>query len=275
MIDGFSIHGYRSFDQTGVRAPDLSKVNAFIGKNNSGKSNILRFIALLADLTKPRGYNERAPTLDPLLDYCLNDTQKQIAFGIQVKAGGFTDDIFSSIREPFGNAWDDVFPDNRDSMWFHFKASAQKEPLESSIEALAGLIAKKCRPEFTNRLTSQLCRYTGGSEQKRNHDIAQALHGRVNLGLTVSTIEAFRRISDGGGHVLSGSGLIKELRKLQAPELAQYDAGKKRFARINAFLESLLGVAGAHLEIPERTKYTLPSTGRYCRLVLLAREFMN
>jgi AAA15 family ATPase/GTPase len=250
MLDGFSIHGYRSFGQEGIHISDLSKVNAFIGKNNSGKSNILRFIALLADLTKKRGYNERPPALNPLLDFCLNDTKRQLGFGVQVKRGGFTDEIFNSIREPFGNAWDDVFPDNKTSMWFYYNASSKKEALESSVDGLAQLIARKCRPDFTNQLTSQLCSYTGGSEDKRNRDIAQALHSRVNLGFTVSTIEAFRKITDGGGHVLSGSGLIKELRKLQSPELAQYDAGKKRFKRINDFLASLLGIEGAHLEIP-------------------------
>jgi hypothetical protein len=173
MLDGFSIHGYRSFGQSGVHARDLSRVNAFIGKNNSGKSNILRFISLLADLTKPRGLNERAPTLDPLLDYCLNDTEKQIAFGIQVRAGGFTDDIFNAVREPFGNEWDNLFPDNKDSMWFYYKASAQREPLATSINALAELIAKKCRPLFTDHLASKLCHYSGGSEKKRHQDIAQ------------------------------------------------------------------------------------------------------
>ena len=44
MIDGFSIAGYRSFGKSEVRIADLSRVNIFIGKNNCGKSNILRFL---------------------------------------------------------------------------------------------------------------------------------------------------------------------------------------------------------------------------------------
>jgi predicted ATPase len=241
MLDGFEIAGYRSFGHPGIQISDMSRMNVFIGKNNSGKSNILRFISLLA---------EKSPRIDPLLDYCLGDTMKEISFGIQIKSGGFTDKLFQAIREPFGDLWDETFPENKTSMWFRFKVSEQKEPLKESVESLAGMILKRCSPEYTEQLTSRLCHYRGGSKEGRAHDISQVLHGIVKLDLKISTIEAFRRISEPGGQVLSGSGLINELRKLQSPDLAQYDAGKKRFARINLFLESLLAVKAARLEIP-------------------------
>jgi hypothetical protein len=44
LIDGFSVGGYRSFGQP-QRIGPLSRVNVFIGPNNAGKSNILRFVA--------------------------------------------------------------------------------------------------------------------------------------------------------------------------------------------------------------------------------------
>ncbi len=40
----FGIKDYRSFGSDGVYLDSLKKINIFIGKNNSGKSNILRFI---------------------------------------------------------------------------------------------------------------------------------------------------------------------------------------------------------------------------------------
>ncbi|MEX2316058.1 MAG: hypothetical protein WD669_02830 [Pirellulales bacterium] len=43
LIDGISIGGFRSFGNVQRIAP-LSKINIFIGPNNCGKSNILRFI---------------------------------------------------------------------------------------------------------------------------------------------------------------------------------------------------------------------------------------
>lgn len=45
---GFGIANFRSFDQEGVFLDDLGKINVIIGKNNSGKSNVLRFLRALA-----------------------------------------------------------------------------------------------------------------------------------------------------------------------------------------------------------------------------------
>ncbi len=48
-IKYFGICNFRSFDENGVNIENIKKVNIFIGKNNSGKSNILRFIKLIGD----------------------------------------------------------------------------------------------------------------------------------------------------------------------------------------------------------------------------------
>ena len=45
-IINLGIANFRSFDSEGVVIENLSKLNIFIGKNNSGKSNILRFLYL-------------------------------------------------------------------------------------------------------------------------------------------------------------------------------------------------------------------------------------
>ena len=39
---GFGLANYRSFDGDGFLLRNIQKVNVFIGKNNAGKSNILR-----------------------------------------------------------------------------------------------------------------------------------------------------------------------------------------------------------------------------------------
>lgn len=151
MIDGFSIHGYRSFSNSGVQIPDLARVNAFIGKNNSGKSNIIRFISLLSEVSQRRARSEVGPKLDPLLDYCLGETQKEIAFGLQVKCGGYTDNIFKSLTEPFDNNWDRLFPENKNSIWLHFKLYPQMEPLQTSLDYLSDLLAEHCDPYLAGR----------------------------------------------------------------------------------------------------------------------------
>ncbi len=45
----FGFSNFRSIDSEGIYLNNLSKINIFIGKNNSGKSNVLRFIKTLSD----------------------------------------------------------------------------------------------------------------------------------------------------------------------------------------------------------------------------------
>jgi len=46
-IQGFGIKNFRSFDEQGVYLDNLKKINVIIGKNNCGKSNVLRFLQTL------------------------------------------------------------------------------------------------------------------------------------------------------------------------------------------------------------------------------------
>ena len=64
ILDGFGISGYRSFGEEMVYINDLSKVNIFIGKNNSGKSNILRFCSHLSKMNFSQIYEGFSKTLD-------------------------------------------------------------------------------------------------------------------------------------------------------------------------------------------------------------------
>ena len=46
-IQGFGIKNFRSFNEDGVTLDNLKKINVIIGKNNCGKSNVLRFLQTL------------------------------------------------------------------------------------------------------------------------------------------------------------------------------------------------------------------------------------
>ncbi len=50
-IQKIIIHNFRSIDDVGIELSEFGKINLFIGKNNCGKSNILRFIQLLGNRT--------------------------------------------------------------------------------------------------------------------------------------------------------------------------------------------------------------------------------
>lgn len=250
MIDGFSISGYRSFGPSEVQIPDLSKVNVFIGKNNCGKSNILRFVSLLNDLTCQRTHNDPAPNLDPLLDFCFTDSSHKVVLGFQVKRESYTAGQFQSVVAPFGPLWNRLFPEMADCLWFHFNVGPKMEPTKDSLHRLEELVFKRCSRDETNRLTSTLCNYTQGTPEKRAVDISAALHRMVRPQFDVRFIGAFRRISESGSQPLSGGGLIKELRRLQSPELGNYTQARQRFTKIVEFVREILGEGDALLEIP-------------------------
>lgn len=44
FLKGFSVNNFRSIGGTGIILDDLQKISVFIGKNNAGKTNILRFL---------------------------------------------------------------------------------------------------------------------------------------------------------------------------------------------------------------------------------------
>lgn len=50
----FGAANFTSFDGEGFYLPTISKLNIFIGKNNSGKSNVLRFLKTMSNLNLPR-----------------------------------------------------------------------------------------------------------------------------------------------------------------------------------------------------------------------------
>jgi len=50
IINSLGVKNFRSFDSDGIFLKGLNKINLLIGKNNSGKSNILKFLKILADL---------------------------------------------------------------------------------------------------------------------------------------------------------------------------------------------------------------------------------
>jgi hypothetical protein len=132
MIDGISISGYRSFGAAGARIADLSRINVFIGKNNCGKSNVLRFAKYLEALLNARRSRQSPPTLDRL-DYCLGDTANQITLGLQVRKGGFTSDVYNQITGVFSAAKVNLPADFPEAIWFQFSVPGM-EPTSEGLQ---------------------------------------------------------------------------------------------------------------------------------------------
>lgn len=252
-LDGFAIAGYRSFGPDLVYIKDLGKINIFIGKNNSGKSNILRFCKHLSDIR----FGQQYKGFEQSVDYCVNLPEKDIRFAIQIKRGSpITGELFSQIASTFSFSaleFDKAFPEWSKDIWFTFstKYFGGDWQRQIAIEEIGKLIEDRCDQHATNHLASKLLNYTGGSHEKRSRDLAKVIVELLNLSFQAYIIEAFRQITAETEETnISGRGLIKKLREIQAPELSQYQKSKEKFSKINTFVRDLLGESDAYLEIP-------------------------
>jgi AAA15 family ATPase/GTPase len=87
FIDGIGLSGYRSCGDEVQRIGPFGKINLFIGKNNSGKSNISLF--LKKHYTKTIDFNS--------LDYHrLSDERQSTSINIEI---GFNSDKFKQSSE--------------------------------------------------------------------------------------------------------------------------------------------------------------------------------
>ena len=115
-IDGFGLAGYRSFGPEMMYIRDLAKVNIFIGKNNSGKSNILRFCKHLSRINISKQQNTKYTAFHDL-DYCSDYKEKDIKFTLQIKKESvLTGTLYGKIAHYLPDFADKV-PDWRDEIW--------------------------------------------------------------------------------------------------------------------------------------------------------------
>lgn len=170
MIDGFSISGYRSFDQSGVRIGDLGRLNIPIGRNNCGKSNVLRFLSHMPSILEGR------MKFDPLLDFCLGSKTRTIELGVQVKRGGFTGDFYQSISTQFDEAYSGLSQRMVESLWFYYAIDQGGRVAPARLNESAAFIAKDFKPWERTRLAETICRLSGVDPNQTCLLIARHLH---------------------------------------------------------------------------------------------------
>jgi len=253
MIDGFSIAGCRSFGQEEVRIADLSKLNIFLGKNNCGKSNILRFLKRIeVALKAPRGGNPLAH-LEESLDFCLGNSNRAVSFGIQVKRGGFTAGQYEHIETQFKTVFPDFATRMGDDMWFHYDLASNGVLTPLRANERRTFLKQRFPPRDLPYL-AQILGTSAHADPDATYDrLAKRIEAASAVEFEVHVIDAFRRVAAEGNDKLSGAGLIKELRKLQSPEFTDYQASKDRFKRIENFVRTVLGEPKLRMEIPAET----------------------
>lgn len=250
FIDGIGISGFCSFGEIQYIGP-FGKINLFIGKNNSGKSNILKFLfeKYKNALTEP------SITLNSL------ETHKgtcqegfKVAFGL-AKNGDQYKKLSSLLSK--GNIqpivleriFSNLCRKTVEMAWIDCEFTPQRGLKQEHVDS----IKKNGRSDDWKAIWSHLLQVNGGGW---DHWIPQSLtHLTQNYFYPpkIDIISANRKIGktgDGLPEDFNGNGIIERLAKLQNPTLEKKDENKLLFKNINDFLKELLFNSSAEIEIP-------------------------
>ncbi|CAK2594415.1 putative ATP-dependent endonuclease of the OLD family [Vibrio crassostreae] len=261
ILSGFAFSGYRSFgnEEKAVIAP-LQKINFLIGANNSGKSNVMRLICehqtlftkhetKFDQLDIPQvgsgnfkfsiaASKETVKALSKSLikrtDYKEQEVHFEWLFGTE---------LFGHIGQG-----EDVYT------WFNFdhRSSHTHEPLDNQYAINLAV------PEgFSWRSLNISLNNSYYQTDKQNiPDVLNAMAMvKPKLNFSPIFIPAIRQIGQFDSQLsnqsdFSGSGIIERLQKLERPAIGTNQQDKKKFAKINTFLRSVLENDSATLEIP-------------------------
>jgi len=264
LLNGFGFSGYRSVGDTLVKIAPLQKINLVIGQNNSGKSNIIRFLykhysECTQSARSPRKGKGMENGFEDLDLYNSSGPAKlRIAFPID-SGDELTEFLNAKIIEDRNRHTASLilqllksrhFCDQAGRVWFTYAASGPKgsfEP-EIDIEDLKNILEPKDWQVIWNGLTGK----TGGGLDK--HWIPESIRSIASppsITPPIEFIPAIRKIGDGGSapEGYSGDGIIERLARIQNPPVTDQIL-KEDFAAINDFVRDVLEHPEATIEIP-------------------------
>lgn len=272
FIEGFGIAGYRSFGSELQRIGPFGKLNLIVGQNNSGKSNILSFLARHYQVAQ-RSTISRVRNWDiDALDRPLKDSTGRliVEFGFKFSSDFYTKTFLEKYGHQLrsrGKYGEDLVQRILQSKalsretslaWFRYEGN-WGEQLAYSSNQIDEILQEKVLSEHEwaqiweiLTSTSQSHRSGGTIKQHWIPETLQVLSPAQFEIPNVELIPAIRKVGDPGATVTrdhSGNGLIDRLAELQNPKLEQQPL-KEQFEQINKFLRTVTDNPTATLEIP-------------------------
>lgn len=258
LIEPFSFGGFRSFPPRPHRLPQFGTVNVIVGQNNSGKSNVLRFVhehygPLVSQLNSGRDPLRFGPN-----DRHLGEGDGALWFGYGIPLNGADHDALVQRVSPSNqhgagaavqlNKLLITLAASSGIVWLDYRSPTPGSPLTSILpEDLSSALSASEWQYLWGALTGS----QGGDLNL--HWIPQSIAAMKPMRTVPETVlvESIRQIGapgiDPAG--FSGTGIINRLAQLQNPDQAN-QGDKHQFEKINAFVRQILGDASATLEVP-------------------------
>ncbi|AZS49641.1 ATP-binding protein [Entomomonas moraniae] len=284
QLKGFGFAGYRSFGNELALIAPLKKINFIIGQNNSGKSNIIKFLheqtgTLIKNIDNEYKTTFRSELHDKFENTYLEEDYPLQKEGIEYKLAfpvtfdEFKEKVFSIQRvfdrlhnqvrnndqelvyfeDLLKRLFDIVFPIYHSLIWSVFNDGLVKKPkfIYPNYETI--------KDSFEQREWSSLINWVlGKTYDQINKELLMALcknlaYYPVNAQWpTIKLILAIRQVAlieQEKEDDFSGLGLINKLAKIQNPHYTQQQ-DKHKFEAINRFAQTVLENTSARIEIP-------------------------
>jgi hypothetical protein len=266
MLRGLGITGFRSFGCDPQFLTPLEKINLIVGRNNVGKSNILRVLQLFEAYKKdarsfkvPEGLDayqgSRPASFSWRVPLCFDE--EGINHLMEILMPSSTEHArWSSFVQRLLRALPDT---EGDIAWITYARTDRWMPVLPAVNTIFNVMAQQRDPsqlknewyQFWKALTRQ---ERGDFDQHHGPEVLTRISdAALKWSMpSVHMIGAHRQIGDPGTEYqgLDGKGLIAQLLRLQVPELKDRVKHREKFDRINAFVESVLESPGARIEVP-------------------------
>ena len=259
LIPNLAIAGYRSFGRMPQYFERFTKVNIFIGQNNAGKSNILRFLhEVYPHVSKPAGLKleslaNHLPDKPPILlgiGEKLDNTNPERP--VLTNSSRLIDEKGNeheknSAATIFGKLFSEKARlDKTDMCWTLLTLPDLKDYQETWAEA-----AKALKDREIEHVWAMLTRMSGG-QRKQNWEpgVIQKVPA-APLSIKTQLIPAIRQIGIKGSisDAFDGIGIIERMAKLQNPDVHN-QASRCSFNAIRDFLRDVIDRPDATIEIP-------------------------
>ncbi len=276
LLKGFGFSGYRSFGNDLAKVGPLQKVNFIIGKNNTGKSNIVKFLKeqysyFVFKAQNQGGFDKEIPFKELDKHVSKDRVDHRVSFPV------FSNDIEEYITSKLPDhskqgshrllikklLRSHYFSDENKDVWFTYKSGSHTEKFY--LELVDDDIIQVLNYGEWMLLWNILTGKEGGDIKKDwIPEILRLLAYIPSQVPNIEVIPAIRKIGGAGSHAndFSGEGIIERLAKIQNPSFNEQDK-KEKFRTINEFVQEVLENRSAKIEIPyERDMIMIDMDGK-------------
>lgn len=253
-LPGFGFGGYRSLGSI-QRIWPLTKINLFVGANNSGKSNVLRFLDQHLDSVLRATQNRGVLQFDDLDHHRGSSEGFMFSFALtkptldvvltRSTVGGRSEQQFRNFAE--------TLTDGRVA-WINYQMTGSGS--DSMLEPVAPTAAA------TIEGNPQWGEWHEVLNGRWGHRVPAGDFDAIIRGIRLSDIDmpnvgyvkGVRQIVQQGGDLLSGQQLIQKLAQLQQPDYTDSES-EGTFESINEFLREVVGQTDARIDIPDHRRH--------------------